>query len=111
MAKYLFQLSYTDIGHQGILKEGGTSWQKTVETAIRSLNGWLEAFYFSFGETDIFVIAELPDHVSAATFSLIASSAGAARIKTIVLISPAEIDLAAKRTISFHDSGTSGPSS
>jgi uncharacterized protein with GYD domain len=105
MAKYLFQISYTDIGHKTILEEGGTNWQKTVETTVRSLNGWLEAFYFSFGETDIFVIAELPDNVSAASFSLIASSAGAARIKTIVLISPAEIDLATKKTINFHDMG------
>jgi uncharacterized protein with GYD domain len=110
MGKYLFQISYTDIGHQGILKEGGTSWQKTVETAVRSLDGWLEAFYFSFGETDIFVIADLPDHVSAATFSLIATSAGAARIKTTVLISPAEIDLATKKTVSYHDPGMGGKS-
>lgn len=105
MAKYLFQISYTDKGHQGILDEGGTSWQKTVKSAVRSLNGWLEAFYFSFGETDIYVIAELPDNVSAATFSLIASSAGAATIKTIVLISPAEIDMATKKTINYHDPG------
>jgi uncharacterized protein with GYD domain len=105
MAKYLFQISYTDVGHQGILKEGGTSWQKTVETAVRSLNGWLEAFYFSFGETDIFVIAELPENVSAAAFSLIASSAGAARIKTTVLISPAEIDQASKKTTQYQNPG------
>jgi uncharacterized protein with GYD domain len=110
MAKYLFQISYTEIGHKGILEEGGTSWQKTVETAIRKLDGWLEAFYFSFGETGIIVIADLPDHVSAATFSLIATSAGAARIKTTVLISPAEIDLAAKKTVSYHDPGTGGGS-
>lgn len=103
MAKYLFQIAYTDIGHQDFLKEGGTNWHKTVETAVRSLNGWLEAFYFSFGETDIFVIAELPDQVSAAAFSLILSSAGAARIKTTVLISPAEIDQATKMSIKLPD--------
>jgi uncharacterized protein with GYD domain len=104
MAKYLFQISYSEKGHQNLLEEGGTTWQKMVDTSVRSLNGWLEAFYFSFGETDIYVIAELPDNVSAASFSLIASSAGAARIKTNVLISPAEIDLATKKTIKFHES-------
>jgi len=110
MAKYLFQLSYSDAGQQKILKEGGTSWQKTIEATVRNLNGWMEAFYFSFGETDIFVIAELPDNVSAATFSLIVSSAGAGRIKTTVLISPAEIDLVTKKVIVFQNPGTTGPS-
>jgi uncharacterized protein with GYD domain len=103
MAKYLFEISYTDIGHQDFLKEGGTSWHTTVESSIRGLNGWLEAFYFSFGETDIFVIAELPDQVSAAAFSLILSAAGAASIKTVVLISPAEIDQATKMSLKLPE--------
>jgi len=63
------------------LKKAATSWQKTIEATVRRLNGWMEAFYFSFGETDIFVIAELPDNVSAATFSLVVSSAGAGRVR------------------------------
>jgi len=109
MAKYLFQLSYSDVEQKKILKEGGTSWQKTIEATVRRLNGWMEAFYFSFGETDIFVIAELPDNVSAATFSLVVSSAGAGRIKTTVLISPAEIDLVTKKAIDFQNPGITSP--
>jgi len=105
MAKYLFQITYTEAGHHEIMSGGGTRWHEMVETAVRSLNGWLEAFYFSFGETDMFVIAELPENVSAASFSLIASSAGAAKIKTVVLISPADIDQATKKTVQFYSAG------
>ncbi len=102
MAKYMFQVSYTQAGFQGILKEGGTERKEAVETTIKSLNGWLEAFYFSFGEADMIIIAELPDNVSAAAFSLIASSAGSSMTKTTILITPAEIDIAANKTVHYQ---------
>ncbi len=98
MAKYLFQISYTNLGEDEIIQGGGTGLRDTIEKDVQSLNGWLEAFYFSFGETDIYVIAEMPDNVSAAAFSLLASSGGSARVKTSVLITPTDIDLAARKT-------------
>lgn len=97
MSKYMFQVSYTQAGFQSTLQEGGTERKEAVETSIKSLNGWMEAFYFSFGETDMIVIAELPDNISAAAFSLIASAAGSTMIRTTILITPAEIDLAATK--------------
>ena len=102
MAKYLYQITYTQAGLQEVLREGGSKQREIVETTIRSLNGWLEAIYFSFGEVDMFVVAELPDHVSASAFSMIVSSGGAEKVKTTVLISLEEIDLAAKKTIDYH---------
>jgi hypothetical protein len=53
----------------------------------------------------MYVIAQLPDNVSASAFSMIASSAGAAKVKTIVLISPEEIDTATKKTINYRPPG------
>jgi uncharacterized protein with GYD domain len=105
MAKYLFQITYTEAGLQGVLKEGGYKQREILETAIRSLDGWLEVMYFSFGEVDIYIVTELPDNVSASAFSMIASSAGAARVKTIVLISPEEIEKATKKTINYRPQG------
>jgi uncharacterized protein with GYD domain len=102
MAKFLFQITYTEAGVQEVLKEGGYKQKEILETAIRSLNGWLEVMYFSFGEVDLIVVTELPDNISAAAFSMIASSAGAAKIKTTVLISPEEIDKASKKTITYR---------
>jgi len=105
MPKYLFEITYTESGLQGVLKEGGYKQREVIENAIKSLNGWLEVVYFSFGETDLFVVAELPDNVSASSFSMIASSAGQARVKTIVLLSPDEIERASKKTINYHPPG------
>ncbi len=105
MAKYLFQITYTDTGFQEILKEGGSIRRQKIDTAVRSLNGWLEAIYFSFGEADMFVITELPDNISAAALSMIISSGGAARLKTTVLIAPEEIDKAAQETARLNQTG------
>jgi len=105
MAKYLFQITYTEIGFQSILAEGGSKRKEAIEVAIKSLNGWLEALYYSFGETDMFIVCELPDNVSASAFSMIASSGGVARVKTTVLISAEEIDRATKKTIDYRPPG------
>ena len=56
MAKYLFQITYTETGLQEVLKEGGYKQREILETAIRSLDGWLEVMYFSFGEVDVLVV-------------------------------------------------------
>ncbi len=97
MAKYLFEITYSATGLQEILKEGGIKRKEEINIAIRSLEGWMEALYFSFGEVDMYVVAEMPDNVSAAAFSMIASSSGAAKIRTIVLVPPDDIDRAVKK--------------
>jgi uncharacterized protein with GYD domain len=94
MAKYLIQSSYTMEGLKGLLKEGGTGRRAAVEQALQALGGTLEAYYYAFGDTDLFVIWDLPDNVSASAAALVANAAGASKIKTTVLITPEEVDQA-----------------
>jgi uncharacterized protein with GYD domain len=55
---------------------------------IERLGGRLESAYLSFGDYDVVVIAEMPDHASAAAFSLATSAGGALKaIKTTPLLS------------------------
>jgi uncharacterized protein with GYD domain len=105
VAKYLFQGKYTDQGLKGLLKDGGTKRQAVVAGAIQSLGGTLEAFYFAFGGTDVLGIADLPDNISASTFSLLITAAGGATVKTTVLLTPAEVDQAAKKVINYRPPG------
>ena len=67
MARYLFQGTYSREGAQGLLRDGGTKRRAAVESLITSLGGRLEAFYYGFGETDLYMIVELPDHAAAAS--------------------------------------------
>jgi uncharacterized protein with GYD domain len=105
MSKYLFQASYTGEGLKGLLKEGGTSRRQAVEKTIEGLGGTLEAFYYAFGYTDVYAIAELPDNVSTAAFALIVNAAGTAKVNTTVLMTPEEVDQAVKKGVDYRPPG------
>jgi uncharacterized protein with GYD domain len=98
MPKYLVQANYVGEGIKGLLKEGGTSRRAVVEKLVNSGGGKLETFYYAFGETDLFVIADMPDNASMAAVALTVAATGVINLKTTVLMAPEEIDNAAKKT-------------
>ena len=105
MPKYLIQASYTEEGAKGLLQEGGSGRRAAVEQLIRGLGGRLEAFYYAFGDSDVYLIADLPDNASAAAVSLAVAGSGAVRPRTTVLLTPEEIDQAAKKTVTYRPPG------
>ncbi len=105
MPKYLLEASYTTEGTEGLLREGGSSRRAAVQTMAEALGGKLEAFYFVFGDADALVILDVPDNVTAAAISLTGSSSGAVILKTTVLLTPEEIDEAAKKTVGYRPPG------
>jgi uncharacterized protein with GYD domain len=105
VAKYLFEASYTVEGLKGLLKEGGSKRRKAVAKAIEGLGGTLEAFYYAFGKNDVYGIADLPDHVSTTAFALMVNVAGTATVKTVVLMTPEEVDEAVKKTVAYRPPG------
>jgi uncharacterized protein with GYD domain len=105
MPKYLFEVDFSAEGTRGLIKDGGTKRRAIVEKAIKSLGGKMESFYFTFGIRDGVVIADLPDNVSAVAMSLAVSASGAIAYKTTPLITPAEIDAAAKKSVDYKRPG------
>jgi uncharacterized protein with GYD domain len=105
MPRYLFKGSYSGEGVQGILKAGGTSRRAAVEDMVTSLGGSVDAFYFGFGEEDVYAIVDLPDHVSAAAASLTAGGTGLVNIRTVVLLTVEEIDEATKKSVDYRPPG------
>ncbi|MDQ3931903.1 MAG: GYD domain-containing protein [Actinomycetota bacterium] len=102
MAKYLWEATYTADGIKGLRQEGGTRRQRAVEEVIETLGGTVEAFYFAFGDNDTYTIVDLPDNVSASAASLAIIAAGAVRVRTTVLLTPAEIDEAVERSVEYR---------
>ena len=90
----------------GTLKEGGTSRRAEITSEVENLGGSVEAFYYAFGATDAFVIADLPDNETAAAMALAVSASGAAGVITKVLLTPEEIDAAAQKTVHYRPPGT-----
>ena len=105
MPKYLIQASYMPEGAKGLLKEGGSKRRAAAEQALKAAGGKVEAFYFAFGDVDVFVIVDAPDNASVSAASLAISATGAVRLKTVVLLTPEELDQAAKKKVPFRAPG------
>ena len=105
MPKFMIKASYTAEGARGLLKEGGTGRRASVQKLIEGLGGKVEAFYFAYGEDDAYLIVEVPDAASGLALSLAVNASGAVRLSTIPLITPEEIDAAAKKSVQYRAPG------
>jgi len=105
VSKYLIEVSYTNDGVKGLLKEGGSGRRAAVEQVISSAGGAVDAFYFVFGDDDAIIIVDMPDNATMAAVSLGVSAAGGATTAVRVLLTPEEIDTAAKKTIDYRAPG------
>lgn len=105
MPKYLFQATYTASGTKGLVSEGGTGRRNLIAHMCHELGGKLESFYYAFGESDVYAVAELPDGVTAASVTLAINQSGAVHVKTTVLLSPEDVDMAAQRMTKYRAPG------
>ncbi len=106
MPKYLIEVTYTADGAKGLIKDGGSKRRQAAEQAMASAGAKMEAFYFAFGDTDVYVICDAPDHAAMTAASLAINATGAARLKTIVLMTPEEVDQAAKKSVTYRAPGS-----
>jgi uncharacterized protein with GYD domain len=105
MPKFLIQASYTAEGAKGVIAEGGSGRRDAVAKVAESLGGKVESFYFAFGDDDVFTILDFPDNVSAAAVSMTVGASGLVSTKTTVLLSPEEVDEAARKSVSYRGPG------
>jgi uncharacterized protein with GYD domain len=101
----MIQASLTGEGLKGTLAEGGTARRAALEQTVAALGGTLESFYYTFGDDDVVGIAEMPDNVSAAAFSVTVAAAGVAATRTTVLLTPEEIDEVAAKAVAYRPPG------
>ena len=83
----------------------GSSRRDAIARVAESVGGRLESFYFAFGDRDAYVIVDLPDNESATAVALTAGAAGGATVRTVVLLSPEEVDAAAQRSVDYRPPG------
>ena len=105
MAKYLFTASYTVEGLRGLLADGGSGRVEAARTTAESVGGRVDAMYFSFGEQDVYIICDLPDNAAAAAVSLAVGASGGLNTRTVVLLTPEEIDRATRQAVDFRAPG------
>jgi uncharacterized protein with GYD domain len=105
MSKYMFQANYVGEGIKGLIKEGGSSRVAAVEKAALSVGGKVDAFYYAFGDVDVYAVVDLPDNAAAAALALTINASGNVVVKTAVLMTPEEVDLAVKKSPSYRAPG------
>ena len=106
MPKYLFEASYTQQGVEGIRSKGGSSRRDAIAAAAQAAGGSLEAFYFAFGDRDVYTIVDLPDNAAATAIALTVNGSGAVRVKTTVLLTAEEVDEAVGRSVEYRPPGS-----
>jgi uncharacterized protein with GYD domain len=105
MPKFLFEATYLSEGLKGLVKEGGTARRGAVDELFKSLGGTVESFYYAFGDDDVFIIGDLPDNAAAAALAIKVNAAGVTTLRTIVLLTPHDIDVAVKKSSTYRPPG------
>lgn len=106
MPKYLLQVNYTLEGARGLAAQGGTARAAAAAAAAESAGGSVESFYFAFGGTDAYVIADMPDNASAAAIGLAVTCGGGVTTNTVVLLSTEEMDAACAKQVAYRPPGS-----
>ncbi|MFN2291325.1 MAG: GYD domain-containing protein [Anaerolineae bacterium] len=105
MPRYLFYGKYTPEGFNGLMEEGGSKRIEAAKRSLASVGGTLEAFYFSFGENDFYILVDLPDNVTTAAVTLAGNVSGTFSIKGVPLLTPEEMDAAVSKSVDFRPPG------
>ncbi|HJT88629.1 MAG TPA: GYD domain-containing protein [Bryobacteraceae bacterium] len=105
MPKFLIEASYSPEGLRGLAKDKASGREAAVKEALSGIGGKLDSIYYALGETDVFVVCDCPDHVSAAALGLAVSASGLVRTKTIPLLTIAEVDRALGMHSGYREPG------
>jgi uncharacterized protein with GYD domain len=103
--KYLVEVKYTLDGMKGLKAQGGTARVAASKALIEEVGGSIESFYFAFGDRDAVIIVDLPDNVASAALGLIVGASGGVNSAVTVLLTPEEIDEAAKKQATYRPPG------
>ena len=86
------------------MKDGGSKRVAALETALKGVGAKLDAFYVALpASTNVYAIIDAPDLASVSALALATNASGAfVRVSTTVLVTPQEVDAAAKKTVQVH---------
>lgn len=105
MSRFLWHVNYSPEGMKGVLKEGGTGRREMIEKLAANMGGTIESMHFAFGDTDAYIIGEFPNNVDVAAIAMTVGAAGAASVKTTILLTPEEVDQATKKSVDYRAPG------
>jgi uncharacterized protein with GYD domain len=109
MPLFLTQVSYTEQAWQSLVANPQNRFV-ALKPVFENLGGRIINAWFAFGDSDVVLISELPDTVSAAAIAMAAAAGGACKsVKTTPLLDVAEgLEALRKAGASGYRAPTSG---
>ena len=92
MGKYMFHAN-------------GTRRREALTQTIEGVGGSVETFYYAFGDTDLYIIADLPDDATATAVSLNIGAASVLGVRVTALVTPETVDEAAVKSVPYRIPG------
>lgn len=90
MACYLFQLSIAPQAFATLIRNPNDRAEAT-RPVFEAVGGRLEEYYFAVGESTVYVLADVPDHVSVEALTMAVLAGGAVTsVKATALLTAAE---------------------
>lgn len=112
MPNFLLQASFTSEAWARLVANPHDRIE-AVRAPIEKLGGHIEHAYFAFGDSDVFLITEMPNNVSAAAIAMAFAAGGALKsVKTTPLMTAAEaVDALKKASTTGYKSLVAGAAS
>ncbi|MFE9691545.1 GYD domain-containing protein [Micromonospora sp. NPDC005806] len=105
MPTFLLKSTYTAQGLHGLIRDGGTRRAEVVRALVENAGGHLASIHFAFADDDTYVLCDLPDHRTAAALAIAIGAARGLRTQVVPLLSPAEVDEAARMPTGYTPPG------
>ncbi len=97
MPNYLIQVAYSPEAWEALVRNPQNR-VEAVKPAIEKLGGKIQHAWFSFGEYDVLILAEMPNNISAAAIAIAFAGGGACKtVHTTPLLSAEEAVEALKK--------------
>jgi uncharacterized protein with GYD domain len=109
MAKYLMQATFSVEGMERLKQDGGSKRRAANERLVAEMGGRIEAFFYGFGDTNVYAIVDFPENVGAATEWLTIGAGGVARATMTALLTAEELDAAGENSREFLSRRGLGP--
>ena len=98
MATYMVQCTYTAAAWSAMVKNPQDRGE-IVGKALEKMGGKMLGYWMTFGDYDVVAIAEMPDDISMAAFSMAVAAGGAcSTFKTTALLTAKQAVQAMKKT-------------
>lgn len=102
MPKYLAMAKFTADALKGLRAAGAAKRVEVNRTAIESLGGKLECYYYAFGEHDVYAVIDLPDDEAAAAASITVNQTGLIAVQVVKLLTAEQVDDALGRSPNYQ---------